>query len=96
MRNTILVVTLALAGTMMFAQTPVPQLTKTEQLAVRALDNELNSVQGDINAIQEEVALAHPGYHVNLMTGQLEANPPAPKPEAQPAPKINPANTEKK
>ena len=96
MRNTISAITLALVSTVMFAQAPVtapaPQLTKTEQLAVRELDEELNNIQVDINALQQEISVSHPGYHVNLMSGQLEANPPAPKP----APKVNPAPTEKK
>jgi uncharacterized protein YlxW (UPF0749 family) len=76
------IATLLLAGTL-FAQ-QAPTLTKEEakdfeiiQLKNTIVQNEQQQLQSQINAFAEEVAKAHPGFHLDN-SGKLIANSPTP------------------
>lgn len=65
-------------------------LTKTEQIASRTVFQDIQAVQSEMQAFQEEVTKNHPGYHYNFQTNKLDADPkPDPKPEPKPAPKAD-------
>ncbi len=62
---------------------PPPQPTQTEKLAIEQLHNEMAEIEGQIAKFEAEFTKSHPGWTVNLRTGEITAIP-EPKPEVKP------------
>lgn len=73
-----------LAATSVFAQTPkpVPQLSVTEQMALRKLTEDANQLQAEFAAINADVKKNHPGYELDPRS--LTVVPEQPKAEPKP------------
>ncbi len=64
------------------AQTPKPpQPTSTEQLAIAQLHSQMVQVEQNIDKFEAEYTKAHPGWQINVRTGEPI---PIPEPKAKP------------
>lgn len=73
---------------------PVPELTATESVAVQSLAEKLDAAKKTLNnlsqathLVEAEIAKAHPGYHLDEMTGTLAKDAPPVKDKPADAPK---------
>lgn len=77
------------------APKPEPKLTVVEQTAVDSLVQKFQDVRQKLAMVERDIAIAHPGYHLDENTLVLVADPkpvplvqpPAVKPEEKPAAK---------
>lgn len=84
MRFKSILITLLLGSTIVLSQT-APVVTSTEQLstsevmALKYLQQENSQLQSDVMGFQKDIAKEHPGYYFNFNTNTLDKVPPAPK-----------------
>jgi len=69
----------ALLALPLVAETPKPISTITEQLAITQLHNQMVQVEKDIDRFEVEYTKNHPGWQMNIRTGE-------PMPIEQPKP----------
>lgn len=77
--------TLSLLAVSAFAQAPQPPIpTRSTQMAMQALAEELTQIQKDFAAVDAQVSKDLPGYH---LAQNLKIEKDAPKPEVKTEPK---------
>ena len=84
MKVALLAVFLALPLAAQAPKTPKPEASQTEQLAIQALRLQINQVEGNIDKFEAEYTKAHPGWNLNVRTGEPMPIEP-PKAEVKPA-----------
>jgi hypothetical protein len=97
-KRVIILMSLMLCGFAAGAQQPKPQtppaLSEVEQLRVQNLQLRINDINRDVSDFMRQFEATHPGWTINVMSGQLLPKGPAPeaaKPEPEKAPEKAPA-----